>query len=288
MQREFKIKINETLSLALTLFLPENPVGIVQIIHGLREHRKRYFEFAEFLRSNNYIVILSDNRAHGESIDREYFLGHMKNEQEILNDQIKISHHIKQMFPNLPLTLLGHSFGSMIARLYIQTTASKLLDKLILSGTVNPKTISKVGAVINFPFSIFAKEKISYFLNKSSMNKNDNWVVDNPDALDKYRKDQLCNFSYTNLGAKSIINANLRLLTVLKSNSNPELKILSISGSLDPITGGEKGLKKSLKILTKSGFKNIENKVYENMKHEVLNEKDRNKVYQDVLNFINS
>ncbi len=67
---------------------------------------------------------------------------------------------------------------------------------------------------------------------------------------------------------------------------NPELKILSITGEKDPVTKSEKGISDSILTLKKAGYKNIENIVYKDMLHEVLNEVDKEQVYKDVLDFI--
>ncbi|MGL5709238.1 MAG: alpha/beta hydrolase, partial [Cetobacterium sp.] len=50
-------------------------LGVVQIIHGMSEHSKRYLEFAEFLNANRFIVILSDHRGHGEKALKNNSLG---------------------------------------------------------------------------------------------------------------------------------------------------------------------------------------------------------------------
>ena len=43
----------------------ERPKGIVQIIHGMVEHGKRYEKFARFLNEYGYIVVADDHRGHG-------------------------------------------------------------------------------------------------------------------------------------------------------------------------------------------------------------------------------
>ena len=68
---------------------------------------------------------------------------------------------------------------------------------------------------------------------------------------------------------------------------NPGLPIISVTGEEDPVTGGEKGLKDSIDSLRKVGYTNIRHIVYKGMKHEVLNEDNREIVYQDILNFLN-
>lgn len=57
-------------------YLPEgDPVGIVQIVHGIAEHIARYDAFAAFLAEHGYIVVLHDQLGHGKSAPDEAHLG---------------------------------------------------------------------------------------------------------------------------------------------------------------------------------------------------------------------
>ena len=60
--KEIFLKSHDGLNLSIALFEVENPVGLVQIIHGMKEHKKRYYPFAEHLQSLGYTVVVSDNR----------------------------------------------------------------------------------------------------------------------------------------------------------------------------------------------------------------------------------
>ena len=66
---------------------------------------------------------------------------------------------------------------------------------------------------------------------------------------------------------------------------NPALPVFSISGVEDPVTGGAKGLEDTIRTLKRIGYQNVESKVYDGMKHEVINEEGKEQVYQDILAF---
>ena len=68
-------------------------------------------------------------------------------------------------------------------------------------------------------------------------------------------------------------------------NVNPELPFLLISGKDDPCTGGEKGRNTSLKVLQKAGFKDFSIVTLEGMRHEILQELDKQKAYEEILKF---
>lgn len=68
----------------------------------------------------------------------------------------------------------------------------------------------------------------------------------------------------------------------LSTKENP---ILFIYGKEDPCTGYEKGINDSVNTLKKAGFNNISVSPFENMRHEIINEDAKEKVYEEVLEF---
>lgn len=277
------------LSLNVSIFHNAQAKGIVQIIHGAKEYHRRYYPFAKYLQEKGFAVIASDNRGHGESVNEDYPLGFMNNFEEIIADQFLVTRHIKQLYPQLPLYLFGHSLGSVFARCYIQKYDNEI-EKLILSGTVNYVPGVSFGIMLGKIIIKFSgKHGYNKFLERLSLKnqKDDLWISVNQENLAAYRKDPLCQYDYQNQAVITIFSSvrQLKNLTAYKCE-NPELPILSISGVGDPITGGKKGLRHSLHSLEKAGYHRIENIVYPNMNHEVLNETEKEIVYEDVLKFL--
>src|SRR5690625_3296325 len=117
---QITIQAKDGLLIQATIFHVENAKGIVQIIHGAKEHQARYFHFAKYLQTKGFAVITSDNRGHGSSVNDEFPLGFMDGMKEIIDDQLLVTKKAEDMYPNKPLSLLGHSLGSVFARCYIQ------------------------------------------------------------------------------------------------------------------------------------------------------------------------
>ena len=69
---------------------------------------------------------------------------------------------------------------------------------------------------------------------------------------------------------------------------NPELKIFVIAGKNDPVIQNERKFEQLVRFLNERGYKNTYSKLYENMRHEILNETENLKVYNDVLDFFNN
>ncbi len=284
---EEKLKLSDGFLISISIFPVNRAKGIVQIVHGAKEHRKRYFDFAKFLQSKGYIVEISDHRGHGESVDERYPLGFMDDFERIVEDEHEITKYLKKTYKGLPIYLFGHSLGSMFARVYLENYDDEI-DKLILSGVANYVPLGFIGVMFGKFFLKFRK-KTSYskLLERFANFLDDSWVVGNPKALEKYRNDPYCTYRYPIVSMLTIFQINQELHHYSSyCCRNSKLPILMISGELDPVTGGEKGILDTIQTLQKIGYSHIDNKVYSNMYHEVLNEKNNRKVYEDVLLFL--
>src|SRR5690606_33084175 len=189
------------LELSVVLFEAQETKGLLQIIHGAQEHKERYYHFINYLNTNGFTVIISDNRGHGASVNEQYPLGYMNGVEEIIEDQVMITDYIKSRFPGKELYLFGHPLGSLFARCYLQKHDYKI-KKLVMSGTAN--YVPLVG------FGIFLGKIITYFSGKhgyskvlrnlNGNSKDDSWLSANQENLIAYRNDPLCQFNYQNNG----------------------------------------------------------------------------------------
>src|SRR5690554_3752508 len=112
----------------------KEPKGVIQIIHGMNSHAKRYHDFAKKLNQNGYIVFADDHRGHGKTAGEDK-LGQVgkDNFNNCVKDQIEFTKTLKQKY-NLPVQLFAHSYGSFLAQRCIQL-AGDLIDGVILSGS---------------------------------------------------------------------------------------------------------------------------------------------------------
>ena len=259
---------------------------MVLLVHGAKEHRKRYYDFAKYLNDNGFIVAISDNRGHGESVDDEYPLGFMPDYKLIVSDLIEFKNFLKSKY-NVPFYLFGHSLGSMFARMLIAECDSDF-EKLVLSGTANYIQAGVIGIFTGNILKVFkGSHGYSKLLERFTNFLDDSWVVGNKDALEKYRLDKYCTYKYPIASMIEIFKINQDMHNIKNYKfQNKNLEILSVSGALDPVTGFEKGLNDSKKTLEKIGYKEPKFIVYDNMYHEVLNETDNKKVYKDILDFL--
>jgi len=274
----------------VSYFPIDNPKGIIQIIHGSWEHKGRYYKFIEYLNSKGYTCIISDNRGHGQAITDKYPIGHMESLDESISDLYEVTKYIKERNPNIPFTLIGHSLGSVYARVYLQKHDDELTN-LVLSGTVFYRSATKFGNLVVSmmkPFCHGKYGKSKKLAKMSGLNKPaTEWISYNVDNLLNIKEDKLMGNSFT-LGGYKVMFQGVKELGKIKHYQckNKDLKILSITGADDPIAGGTKGLESSIKLLKKIGYQDITNIVYPHMMHEILQEKENKTVFEDIITFI--
>jgi alpha-beta hydrolase superfamily lysophospholipase len=276
------------------LYEVSNSIGNIVIAHGMMEHIERYDEFAKYLNKQSFNVILFDQLGHGSSANEK--LGHWDKgafDMSIKNYSLVIN-HIKRMYKENKTYLFAHSMGSFIAQEFIVDHSSEI-DGLILSGSNGPLFSVKLGALVS---------KLFKFDNKSNPFLNDlmfkpyttifkpkrtdfDWLTSVESEVDKYIKDPYCGFICTTGFFKEFITSISKLNQKDKlSKLNKELPILLISGNDDPVGGMSKGITKLSTLYLNNGLKSVNLLLYPNARHELLNEFCRNKVMDDVVNWL--
>ena len=301
MKKEFTIKSNkDNLSLSVFMMVPKNPVGIVQISHGMCEHKERYYDFMEFLSTNGYITIIHDQRGHGKSINNKDDLGYMydRTSEYIVEDFHQITEYIKKEYPDLPLILFGHSMGSLIVRNILKKYPEDI-DKMVICGSPSKHTFLNFAVFVDIVSTMIYRDdhhrcpilnKIvigPYIKSVKHANTNFDWICTNQDVVEEYCNDPLTGFLFTN-------NAYFSLFKLLKNTynkkdwniTNPKMPIFFIAGAEDPVIINKKEWLKSIDFLRKIGYTNIKSKLYRNSRHELINEYTNNVVYKDIIDFI--
>ncbi|MDO5688634.1 MAG: alpha/beta hydrolase [Tissierellia bacterium] len=287
--RSEKILAPDGFALAADIFDVAEPKIILQLIHGASEYKDRYWDFMGWLQERGVASVITDTRGHGASLGGEYVQGFMNGTEELIRDQLAVTEYIRSLYPNAELALFGHSFGSLLARIYMQKQ-DQLLSKVVLCGTVNYDPRVGFGLAVGRFFTKLSgphgRSRVVALLNKVGGSDLE-WLSANRENIRRYEADPKCGFKYENQGTMTIFEADKQLHDFEDFLcQNPALPILSISGSDDPITGGSKGLQDSFQSLAKVGYQKIKSLVYPGMRHEVLNEVERERVYEDVFEFL--
>ena len=118
----------------------------------MEEHKERYYDFALFLAENGLHVVVSDLRSHGEDAPVLSHIADQRGDRLLIRDQQLIAGWIADKFPGLPLMLFGHSMGSIISRVLLQTDSPKYA-KTALSGYVSPNPAAPAARRFHCPRS---------------------------------------------------------------------------------------------------------------------------------------
>ena len=285
-------------TLHLNIYECSNPKAVIKIIHGMTERKERFNDFAEFLSKNGYIVVTADLRGHGQFAPILSHIADKDGAKLLIEDETVIRQWIVSEYPNLPMMLFAHSMGSIIARKILQNN-SRLYNKVILSGYVNPQPAGSFGVLLTKIFGKFRTMRghsalltalaIGPFAAAlpNAQPHDLRWLSYNEENIARFKADQFCGKEFT-IGSYNALFQLVADIAKPKSyqNINADLPILLIAGEDDPCTGFAKGRAKSLSVLQKAGFTNIEVETIPNMRHEILNETEHEKVYNTVLQFI--
>ena len=295
---EIEIKSKDKYKLSCCLFNNKDPKAVILMIHGMEEHKERYYDFSKFLQKNKYAVLISDMRGHGNNAP---LLSHIadKDGDKLLVEDIKVlTKYIKKKYKGKSIYIFAHSMGTIIARKVLQEN-SKEYQKVVLSGYPVPQKIAKVGiSLTNLliktkgpkeHYKLVTNIALRSFAKSIKNRKTDlDWLSYNEDNVNEFINDKLCGVDFSLGSFNSLFNL---VYDISKSknykNVNKNLKIMLISGKDDPVTGYKKGRIKSLKVLRKSGFRNIEKVILDDMRHEILKEKENKKEYKIILDFYN-
>lgn len=277
-------------------------IGIFQIAHGMAEHSERYREFAQHLCSRGYAVFLSDHIGHGKSVsDNEHlgYFGEEKGEETLVEDIYGLTLLIKAKYPQVPIFLFGHSMGSFVARSYASKYGNELTGT-IFCGTSGPNPGASIGALIA---SVIADKKGAFyrseFINNlafGSYNKKIkpsrtpfDWLTRDESIVDAYIADPLCGYLFTAAGYRDMFKLLKQVSAKTWYKQIPsDLNILLISGNADPVGDYGKGVNEVYKLLKSSAHSFVSLKLYDDCRHEILNELNRQDVYSDIADWSDS
>lgn len=294
---EVIIKAKDGYKLCLHIFQVEHPKGIVQIIHGMEEHQERYEPFVRFLNASGYTVVSSNMRGHGKTAPVLGYFGEEKGSYYLLHDQIRITAYICRRFCTDRVILFAHSMGTIITRNLLQTQSGRY-EKVILSGY--PCSQKAVGFGIfltevmkrwkggDFYSRWIQKLAVGGFNHKIPDHKTElDWLSANEENVQAFMKDPYCGHGFRIAGFNDLFRLTRNMTRVERYQKvQKDLPILALRGEEDPCTGGAKGSADSLLILQKAGFTHITSISYPGMRHEILNERGAEKVYEDIRNFL--
>ena len=252
--------------------VPEGQVrAVLQLSHGMVEYIDRYRPLAEYLADRGILVTGHDHLGHGASIrtkeDYGYFAEPDGN-RAVLADLHAVTVLTKELYPNLPYFLLGHSMGSFYARQYLCEYGRELNGAIIMGTGFQPKALVKVAKTLCRVLAAFHgwHYRSSLVANLSFMGYNKglegrtthDWLNRDQAEVDKYLAEERCTFTFT-------LNA-----------------YYSMFSDADPVGEQGKGVRRAIQSLKDAGVQNIESIFYPGARHELLLETNKLEVFADI------
>ena len=290
---------HDNLQLSVLAVCPEKPKAVVQMAHGMCEHKERYLSFMRFLAAHGYAAFLNDHRGHGESVLDQADLGYFYDggARALIDDMHLLTEHIRGEYSSLPIALFGHSMGSLAVRCYTKRY-DKEISSLIVCGSPSANAFTGMmkkfddllirtkgdrarSDVIN---TVFSGAFEARFRSEGIENA---WLSSDRSVSEAYNADPLCHFTFTLNGYKALLD----LLTDTYSDvgwkmENPRLPIRFLSGANDPCMVSRSAFARSVDHMRKVGYTNVSSRLFEGMRHEILNETEKESVYADILDFL--
>lgn len=276
------------------------PQAVVVIAHGMAEHAGRYARFAAALNAAGFAAYGFDHRGHGRSVAAGQLLGHMADEDgwnRAVGDLAAVCRLAQQRHPGKPLLLFAHSMGSFMAQQFLYEHGALLAGCVLCGSNGKPPPIAALGWLITRlerlrlgrrgVSALVQSQSFGAFNKRFQPQRTDfDWLSRDAAEVDKYIADPLCGFPIT-------IQSWIDFLDGLQAIARPEnqaripkhLPVFVIAGRHDPVSGGGRGLRQLLDAYAAAGLTRVESRFYDEARHELLNEINRDAVTANIVDF---
>jgi alpha-beta hydrolase superfamily lysophospholipase len=256
--------------------------GIVVLVHGMGEHLRRYDHVAEALVAQGFVVYGHDHRGHGGSIadgDEPGHLGH--NGWSALVDDLSLTiARAKAAHPGLPVIVVAHSLGSFATQQFLLDHGGDV-DAVALTGTAALDLLEPA-------LDLSSDLELSAFNGPFQPARTDfDWLSRDEAAVDAYIADPLCGFGIDAASAGALFAGARRLADSAQVARVPsDLPLYLAVGSKDPVNGDLALLWPLVDRYRAAGLDDVTVRVYDDGRHEILNETNRADVIDDLLEWL--
>jgi alpha-beta hydrolase superfamily lysophospholipase len=267
-----------------------DPIGVIQIAHGMGEHAGRYTRLAGALTAAGWAVYANDHRGHGHSVvngaaEPEEGPGGLGDFGAagwpgLVDDLVRLNRHIGEEVPGVPRVLLGHSMGSFAAQEYVLDHSGDI-DGLVLSGSTAVDLAAAAidtenGADLTALNAPFEPARTPF-----------DWLSRDEAEVDLYVADPLCGFGIDGAAAASMVAGAPRLAEPeVLAGVRSDLPIYLVAGSADPLNMGLVLIELVEQRYRDAGITDITTDFPEGARHEVFNETNRDEITAHLLSWL--
>ena len=276
----------------------EHPQAVILFIHGLCGRKERNIDAMKYMADKGFACVGYDLRGHGESIRSEEDRGYTNQggARAMALDIEAVVDKAKEDFNDAPIYIVAHSMGSLAARTYLKDHDTAIKG-MVICGSPSRNIFNALGRSVMWLISLVNdgrvkiggfQEATSGFYNKAFRKEGRMaWTCSDPEIRQAFSSDPKTNFRFTVNGSHCL----MELMQEAYSRdgwhvTDPDLPVIFMSGEDDPCMGGASGLDKAVCALREAGYRNVQVKTYPAMRHEILNEIGKERVWQDIISFI--
>ena len=279
------------------------PKAILQIIHGMVEFIDRYDGFAKYLNEHGFLVAGEDHLGHGESVQSDEYHGYFGEDgnAHVIADIHNLRKQLQEEYPETPYLMLGHSMGSFLIRQYItenDADYAKGLKGVIVMGTAwQPAPVLAMGKLmaklmgtkkVGKSAELIDKMSFGSYLKRIENPKTiSDWLTKDEAIVDWYRNQPWCTFHFSPNAYYNMFLGMQKAHDINRMKKLPAgLPILFCAGAEDPVGNWGEGVRKAFMVYTENTPCEVSIKLYDGDRHEILNELDKEQVYEDMREFL--
>lgn len=258
------------------------PIGVVQIAHGLAEHGERYDRFARALNAAGFVVHAVDHRGHGRTANGRLGDFGAAGFGGLIADVAQYGAALRAQHGGLPLFLFGHSMGSFASQAALLDDAA-IWSGVVLSGStaLDMLAAGMASAPADAPSGLAAFN--AGFVHRTGYE----WLSRDAAEVDAYVADPWCGWDMPadvipSLFAPAPQLADPTQLAGIRRN----LPVLIASGDADPLAGGGALVQLLGQRYRDAGIADVSVKLYPDARHEILNETNRDEVTADIIGWL--
>lgn len=276
------------------LYRPPGTVrGVVQVVHGLGEHSRRYLHLTSTLLDAGFAVVADDHAGHGRTavLQGTWADAGADAARVVVEDELTLQRHARELLPavpDLPYVLFGHSWGSLIARAVAVDPAARL-SGLALGGIVAQMRGFESGidrqalralaegeqAAQPAPPELVGQFFVGFLERFGEGAGPTAWVALDEDVVADHGRDPLNNFGapLSNRFLQGFADLYDRVSGDDWYAALPaDLPVLVVAGDQDPVANYGEGAYHVANRLHRSGHPDVRTRVFPGVRHEVHNE----------------
>jgi lysophospholipase len=245
---------------------------VIVLVHGVGEHSGRYDHVVTRLVDAGYAVHALDHRGHGRSDGPRAFIEDMDHavaDVDTLVDRAVAAH------PDVPVFMLGHSMGGLIALRYALAHQDRLAGLVLSAALAQLNPVPKPLELVGRALSVIAPRAPLIAIDPELVSRD-------PAVVAAYRSDPLVHHGKIPARtAAQIADAVERLPSAVGAITVPTLILYGTADELCPPAG-------SVMLGERIGAGDLIVTAYDGLFHEILNEPERERVFDDIVGWLDA